>query len=71
MSTLETIVKELSNLPAYKLASVPTHVHGVRELSLKEKLAVLEATGGSLTTEEADELERAIKEGSERIDPIE
>ncbi|CAN5362167.1 hypothetical protein BH09VER1_BH09VER1_53300 [soil metagenome] len=69
MSALETIVEELKHLPPHKLALAASYVHGLREVSPKERIDALIATGGSLTADEADEFERAIEEGCERIDP--
>jgi hypothetical protein len=34
----------------------------------EDRRSILERTGGSLTRQEADELERIIEEGCERID---
>jgi len=69
VSTLETIVKELTNLPPHKLALAANYVQGLREVSHEERMAAFEATAGSLSTEEAGELERVIEESCERIDP--
>ena len=69
MSTLEIIVKELTNLPPHKLALAANYVQGLREVSREERLAAFEATAGSLSTDEANELEQAIEDRCERIDP--
>lgn len=69
MSALETIVEKLRHLPPDKLALASNYVDGLREITLEERLAALNATGGCLSAEEADELEKAIEEGCERIDP--
>jgi len=69
MSSLETIVEKLRHLSPDKLALAANYVDGLREVTLDERMAALNATGGSLTAEEADELEKAIEEGCERIDP--
>ena len=70
MSALETIVEKLRHLTPDKLALASNYVDGLREVTQEDRLAALNATGGCLTTEEADELERAIEEGCERIDLV-
>lgn len=69
MSTLEMIVEELKTLPPPKLEEAAALIHGLRERTRAERLAALEKSAGILTDEEGAELERAIEEGCERIDP--
>ena len=68
MSTLELIVEDLKHLPPHKLVQAANYVHGLQEFSRAERMEALAATGGGLTTEEADELSRIIEEGCEKIE---
>jgi len=68
MSTLELIVEELKTLPQDRLERAADYIHRLREVSLAERQAVLKKTAGSLTKEEADELEKIIEQGCEKID---
>jgi len=43
-------------------------VHSLKRISEEERRAILVRTAGALSPEEADELERAIDEGCEKID---
>ena len=63
------LVLKLQTLPPDKLAMAANYVESLKSATLAERLSALEATGGALSAEEADELERAIEEGCERIDP--
>jgi len=62
-------VEDLRTLPPPKLAEAATLIHGLKETSRAERLAALERSAGILTDEEGAELERAIEEGCEKIDP--
>jgi hypothetical protein len=43
-------------------------VHRLKRISEEERQAILARTAGALSPEEADELERVIEEGCEKID---
>jgi len=60
MSALEIAVEELKTLPPDKLAEAVRYLHGLHEQSQAERLAALEQSGGSLSPEEADAMERAL-----------
>jgi hypothetical protein len=68
MSALEAAVEELKTLPPHKLAEAVSYLHSLRETTTQERMAAWKSTGGSLTSEEADELARNIEECCERID---
>lgn len=68
MSHLETIVEDLRSLPPGKLELAADYIQRLRRISQEEKQAVLKRTSGSLSREEADELDKAIEEGCERVD---
>ena len=67
MSPLETIVEELKALPPSQLAQAADFIHRLKTVTQAERQAILERTFGSLTEEEAAEMERVIEEGCERI----
>jgi hypothetical protein len=68
MSKLETIVEELKALPQERLDRAADYIHRLKTISEAERKAIIDRTAGSLTAVEADELERIINEGCERID---
>jgi hypothetical protein len=68
MSKLETIVEELKALPQERLDRAAGYIHRLRTISEAERKAIIDRTAGSLTAAEADELERIVNEGCERID---
>jgi hypothetical protein len=68
MSKLETIVEELKALPQERLDRAADYSHRLKTISEAERKAIIDRTAGSLTAVEADELERIINEGCERID---
>ncbi|MBV8845883.1 MAG: hypothetical protein JO307_23990 [Bryobacterales bacterium] len=68
MSRLEAIVEDLRSLPPNKLDAAAAFVHRLKLMSEEERQAVLARTSGGLSTEEADEFNRIIEEGCERID---
>lgn len=71
MSTLEMIVEELKTLPSNKLDEAHTLIHNLREKSVSERHAALDRAFGCLTENEAREMEKAIQDNCERIDPRE
>jgi len=50
------------------LDAAAAFVHRLKLMSEEERQAVLARTSGGLSTEEADEFNRIIEEGCERID---
>ena len=68
MSKLETIVEELKTLPPDRLESAADYIHRLTTIGSAERVAILNRTAGSLTSEEGEELARIIEEGCERID---
>ncbi|HWB60830.1 MAG TPA: hypothetical protein VG733_15140 [Chthoniobacteraceae bacterium] len=68
MSELELIVEELKALPPEKLHDAAGYIHRLSENGLAERHAALERAYGSLSVEEASELEKAIEANCERID---
>lgn len=68
MNSLETIVEDLKALPPGKLELAADYIQRLKRMSQEERQAVLQRTSGSLSPEEADELDKAIEEGCERVD---
>jgi hypothetical protein len=68
MSALEAVVEELKVLPPSQLAQAADFIHRLKTISQSERQTILDRTFGSLTEEEAAEMERAIEEGCEQID---
>ena len=67
-SPLENIVEDLGSLPPAKLEVAADFVQRLKRISQEERQAILARTAGALSPEEADELERVIEEGCEKID---
>jgi hypothetical protein len=67
VSHLEAIVEDLKSLPPGKLEAAADFIHRLKRTSQEERDAILARTFGCLSPEEADELDRVIEEGCERI----
>ncbi|MBL8230609.1 MAG: hypothetical protein JNL98_19110 [Bryobacterales bacterium] len=67
MSPIENIVEDLKSLPPARLEVAADFVNRLKRISEEERQAALARTFGSLSPEEADELERVIEEGCEQI----
>jgi hypothetical protein len=68
VSPLENIVADLKSLPPARLEVAADFVHRLKRISQEERQAILARTAGALSPDEADELERVIEEGCEKID---
>ncbi len=68
VSPLESIVEDLKALPPSKLEVAADFVHRLKRISDEERQAILTRTAGALSPEAADELERVIEEGCEKVD---
>jgi hypothetical protein len=66
--SLENIVEDLKVLPPARLEVAADSVHRLKRISEEERQSILTRTAGAISPEEADDLERAIDEGCERID---
>ena len=67
VSHLEAIVEDLKSLPPGKLEAAADFIHRLKQTSQEDRHAILARTFGCLPPEEADELDRVIEEGCERI----
>lgn len=68
MSLLESIVEDLKTLPPARLEVAADFIHRLKRLSQDQCKAILARTAGALSPAEADELNRIIEEGCEKID---
>lgn len=65
MSLLENIIEDLKLLPPDKLRLAADFIQRLKPISQEERQTILARTGGSLSREDADQMERAIEEGCE------
>jgi hypothetical protein len=68
MSVIESIVRDLHELPATKLVAVARYVHGLNPKSSERRRAALLATAGCLAGEDGEDFERAVVAEANRID---
>ena len=68
MTVIDSIVRDLRELPPPKLVEVARYVHGLNPKSHERRRAALLATAGCMTGGEGEEFERAVKAESDRID---
>jgi len=67
MSTIETIVEDLRDLPKDRFAAAAEVIHKIREDYLAERNRIIDETAGSLSAEEAAVFQEALQE-SRRVD---
>jgi hypothetical protein len=68
VGSLENIVEDLKVLPPARLEVAADFVHRLKRISEEERQSIFTRTAGAISPEEADDLERAIDEGCEKID---
>ena len=68
MSPLDSIFEDVKALPPARLEVAADFVHRLKRIGEEERQAIFTRTAGALSAEEADELERVIEEGCEKID---
>jgi hypothetical protein len=68
VSPLENVVEDLKTLPPDRLEMAADFIRRLKPISQAEREAALARTFGCLSPEEADEMERVIEEGCERVD---
>jgi hypothetical protein len=68
MTVIESIVRDLHELPPTKLVEVARYVHGLNPKSQERRRAALLATAGCMAGAEGEEFERAVKAEADRID---
>ena len=68
MAKLDAIIEDLKTLPPSNLERAADYIHRLKLITEQERHAIIDRTAGSLTREEADQLERIIADGCERLD---
>jgi hypothetical protein len=68
MSVIESIVRDLHELPTPKLVEVARYVHGLNPKSQERRHAALRATAGCMAGEAGEDFERAVRAEADRID---
>lgn len=70
MSLLDSIVKELKELPPPKLVAVSNYIHSLNPASesTNHRRAALRATSGCMPGEEGEDFERAVREAADHVD---
>lgn len=68
MTVLDSIVRDLHELPQTKLVEVARYVHKLNPQSHKRRLAALQATAGCMKGKEGEDFEKVVKAESDRID---
>ena len=68
MTVIESIVRDLHELPPTKLVEVARYVHGLNPKSHERRRAALMATAGCMAGEDGEDFERAVKAEADRID---
>jgi len=67
---LESIVRDLRELPAAKLVEVSHYIHALHPSagSASRQRAAIRATSGCMSGEDGEDFERAVRETADRID---
>ena len=68
MSSIEKVYEDLRTLTPEKLEVAADFVHRLAWLNEQDRHAIFTRTAGALSAAEADELERVIESGCEKID---
>jgi hypothetical protein len=68
MSKLDAAIEALKTLPPDNLDRAADYINRLRLITDPERRAIIDRTAGSLTRDEADELERIIADGCEQLD---
>jgi hypothetical protein len=68
MTVIESIVRDLRELPPPKLVEVARYIHALNPRSHERRRAALQATAGCLEGEAGEDFEQAVKAEADRID---
>ena len=68
MTVIESIMRDLRELPPPKLVEVARYIHGLTPRSRERRRAALMATAGCMAGEDGEDFERAVKAEADRID---
>jgi len=68
MTLLESIVRDLRELPPPQLVEVSRYIHGLQPHTAERRRAAIRATAGCMSGPEGEDFERAVREMSDRVD---
>lgn len=68
MTTLESIMRDLRELPVPKLVEVSRYIHKLHPQSAERRRTALAATAGCMAGDEGEDFERAVREQADRTD---
>ncbi|MDX2227426.1 MAG: hypothetical protein SFY92_10105 [Verrucomicrobiae bacterium] len=68
MTVIESIVRDLHELPPPKLVEVARYVHSLNPKNHERRRAALFATAGCMNDDTGKDFERAVKAEADRID---
>ena len=68
MSVIESILRELNELPPGKLTEVARYIHGLNPKSRERQRQALMETEGCMPGEDGADFERAVRAEGDRID---
>lgn len=68
MTIIESITRDLHDLPPPKLIEVSRYIHALHPQSADRRRAAIRATAGSMPGEIGADFERAVRETADRID---
>lgn len=70
MTILESIVRDLRELPAPKLVEVSNYIHALHPSTdnAKRRRDAIRGTAGCMAGEDGEDFERAVRETADRID---
>jgi hypothetical protein len=68
MTVIDSIVRDLHELPQDKLVEVALYVHRLNPKSHERRLAALHGTAGCMAGKEGEDFEKAVKAEADRID---
>ncbi len=68
MTVMDSIVRDLHELPQGKLVQVAQYVHKLNPKSHERRLAALQATAGCMKGKEGEDFEKAVKAEADRLD---
>ena len=66
MTVIESILRDLHELPNPKLVDVARYVHALNPKSAERRRAALSATAGCMDSEEGEAFEKAVRAEADR-----
>lgn len=68
MSVIDSIMRDLRDLPPTQLVEVAHYIHGLNPKNIERRLAALHSTAGCMEGPEGEDFEQAVKAEADRID---